>query len=296
VPALAAGVAGLFGFPRAGAAAAAAAAAFFWIPMAWVLYDALGGAGAAGVGIEVAAGAVFAGAPFAALDRVLRRRILAALAAVAAVGLLAARLVSPSSADAPQAVNLSFRADGDAGTARWLVRPESGRLPRELRALGLAAAPVVVAPWSGRAKGFAASADGSPALPPPKLDVLEDRREGERRTIRARVRSPRGASEVFFAVAPQTALERFAIEGRVLPPPRPADLAARGGWRYFVCATVPPSGIEVELVANGGIELHYGDVSSGLPPEGARLLRARPPDAAPVGSGDATVVARRAPF
>ncbi|WP_162909778.1 M28 family peptidase [Aggregatilinea lenta] len=92
--------------------------------------------------------------------------------------------------------------------------------------------------------------------PPPQLDVVADRREGDMRTLSLRVTSPRHGRVVYLA--PDQEVVSASVEGkpiRVFP-----------GWR-FVFVGLPPEGVELELVVRGSdpTRLIVFDQTDGIP-------------------------------
>lgn len=86
---------------------------------------------------------------------------------------------------------------------------------------------------------------------------------------------------------------------RLVPEPHAKVALIRDGdWRKVEAWSMPPQGVEVELVVRSQepLELLVLDESPGLPPSGRPLLDARPASAAPIGGGDQTILFRRLRF
>ncbi|MFL5309000.1 MAG: M20/M25/M40 family metallo-hydrolase [Myxococcales bacterium] len=273
-----------------------AVAAVLWCPVAWLLYDALG------IPILPASSALLAfvlgtAAPvWLEAGPRLRGATAFVAAALAVTGSVAAATAPPFSADNPRKLNLWYSMDADANEARWLASATSGPLPRELAAAAsFARAPAVPLPWAPRVQAYSAPAPAFP-LARPEL-VVEDRRsDGGARSIRARLRSPRGASLAGIAL-PAERLTAVRMNGVSVPATPSKNLvgAAYGdsrSWRGYVCTTTGSEGVRIELELSGGepVDAYLWDGSSGLPEQGAALLSARAEWAVPFQTGDRTLV------
>jgi hypothetical protein len=299
VPAACAALSGLVA-PRARAAESAAAiapacfAAFFWLPTAWVLYDAIGSGGAAIIGAAVGVWAAAIAPLFAFLPAARRRAILGCLAGAATIALAGAALASPFSSEVPERMSILWHQDADTGRARWLLFPESNRISESTReAAGCSKKPISPYPWSGSSLAFAVEASTG-RLRPPEFPVREDSSEASGRRLRAILRSARGAPVVFLALPP-SASARVTIGGAPIPPISARWLKWHGGWTVLSCLTAPPEGVEVEIVASGDapLTLYVGDRTRGLPAGGERLVRARGATGVPSQDGDGTLITRR---
>ncbi len=146
VPCALAGAAGLLALrslrPAAAAFAAAlpaAAAAFFWLPMAWLLYGALGARSPA-IGAAVGMWAGAAAPAFLFLSATQRRRLLLAIGASGLLAIVAGFFVSPHDAAVPERMQIVREQEPGAGTAQWMIFPESDRLPSRFAEAGFRAA------------------------------------------------------------------------------------------------------------------------------------------------------------
>jgi hypothetical protein len=223
---------------------------------------------------------------------------LAALAMAAGLALAAAK--APAfSAERPEHMNVTFlQLDGES-EARWVVSPQSRSLPASVRqAASFGASAVPAFPWSTSATAFAAAAPRIDA-PSPEMQVLE-RGQGEaERRVRLLVTSPRGA-RIVMLLLPRERVASVAIGGRTIPGRAPQDEARRGeqtrvGFRSYACLTVPPQGVEVDVVLAGAgpLDGYLVDYSFGLPAGGDALVRARPTEATAIRFGDVTILGRR---
>jgi hypothetical protein len=300
VPCAVAGAAGLAGLasrsPAAGAltvALPAATAAFFWLPIAWLLYGALGARSVA-IGAAVGTWAAAAAPAFALLPALARRRLLAALSAAGLVAIAAALLCAPHDASVPQRMEIVREEDAGA-SARWLVFPESGQLPPLLSSAGFVASDSAE-PWAGRYRGFAAAAERRD-LAPPRLVLRESTRTDTGRRIRATLISDRSAPVVFLALPPSARLATPTIAGQPVQV-NPRVAALRRGWTLLTCLTTPPEGVDFAFTLRDGpaIEVCAGDRSYGLPSGSERVLSLRGDAAVTSQSGDVSDVLVRVRF
>ncbi|HEX8375180.1 MAG TPA: M20/M25/M40 family metallo-hydrolase, partial [Geminicoccaceae bacterium] len=221
------------------------------------------------------------------LARLGRGRVTAAMAALAAAAWLPAAAAPAYSVERKQRLSLEYVWDEASGKARWMAYHDRGPLPAPLKAAGAVERKVKV-PWSSY-KRWAVDARG-PAVPPPALEGLTARAEGGNRLISFRLR-PRG-SDVVRLVGPEGA--RF--------------LAVRAGGAFRRFGTDDPGegpvlrchgrsceGLEVTLLVAGAAPLEATIVGtrSGLPPEGAALVRGRPRTAQPQYVPDTAVAVGR---
>lgn len=224
----------------------------------------------------------------------LRWRLVLLPAAAAAASAAWAAALPASSPERPAHLVIFFHQDADRGTARWLAYSETGRLPAALRAVA-GFSPRATPPfgWAGLRPAF--SAEARPIDEPgPELTVLERSADGARRRLRARLLSPRGAPDAYLLFPPGARVVSVAMAGRPVPVPPARVLGWYGGWRMARCLTLPPAGVEVELVLEGmePVEVQLVDQRPGLPPGGERLAAARPAWAATFQEGDTTYVTR----
>jgi hypothetical protein len=215
-----------------------------------------------------------------ALARMGRGRVTAAVAAAAAMAWVPAALAPAYSLERKQRLSLEYVWDEAQGKARWMAYHDRGPLPTGLGKLERG----VEVPWSSYRR-WAAEARG-PAVAPPALEGLAGRVDRGNRLISFRLRS-RG-SDVIRLVGPKGA--RF--------------LAVRAGGAFrrlgkgdadeapvLRCHGRSCDGLPVTLLVAGTAPLEATIVGSrsGLPPEGAALVRGRPATAQPQYVPDTTV-------
>jgi Peptidase family M28 len=215
-----------------------------------------------------------------ALARLGRGRVTAVMAVVAAAAWLPAAFAPAYSVERKQRLSLEYVWDEAQRKARWMAYHDHGPLPA---ALGEMEREVEV-PWSSYRR-WAAEARG-PAVPPPALEGLAVRDVLGNRLVTFRLRT-RGSDVVrlvgpkgtrFLAVRAGGSFRRF---GKVDPDEGPV-------WR---CHGRSCDGLEVRLLVAGTAPLDATIVGtrSGLPPEGAALVRGRPDTAQPQYVPDTTV-------
>ena len=131
-------------------------------------------------------------------------------------------------------------------------------------------------------------------LPPPVLRVVSDTTTGDRRTVRLRLRSPRGAQVVSLLVHSVVGGLTASVDGLPL---RGSDTTILDGttvrW-WFDYYAPPPAGVVVTLRFAAGPEvlLRAVDFSYGIPPQLAAKYAERPPGMLPGRIGDGTLVER----
>lgn len=306
VPALVAGAAALpwaFGSGRSAVGREiaillpASVAGVLVFPLAWRLYDAIGAPILPLVALAIGL-ITSASGPLLAQARAGRRAFLPALAGIVALACALSSLLVPHfTPESPERVNILFHQDGDGGGARWLVHAGSGSLPPAMQEIApFGAEPVQPFPWSRPASTFAAPA-APVSVAAPELLVLDTKKEGTRRRVRAVVRSPRGAPEMTLRL-PDDGIEEVWVGRHKVPELSGKARRHPSPWRAYTCATLPREGVEVEIVfsSSSPVEAFLLDSSPGLPSGGGVLQRARPAEAAPSGEGDVSIVSRRVLF
>lgn len=222
-----------------------------------------------------------------------------ALAAIALVGALCAR---PFDGAAPAWLNLVHEHDARAGLARWIAAPIGAPMPVPLR--HAAAFEEREDAFEGRIyarprAGFVAPAQPSTQAPP-RLDVLGESRDASRRTVRARLWSPRGALRLALGTSAGTRLRaisraRSSEAGTFVADPheRITEGFASTGIVRFSGLDAPGLVLEFEIEGAAAADVEVVDASAGMPPEFEALSRARPDHYVPRGEGDVSVILER---
>ena len=272
--------------------ATAVAGGLVLFPPAWLLYPALGHA----AGPVVAAVVAMVTLPLAPLAAAATSRIrtlsVALPASLGAVAVAVTVLLPMADREAPERLVVYFHQD--EGRARILASSDLGRLPPEVRAAApFSESAEVRLGWGTLRPSFEAPAAPLPVAGP-EVEVLEVARDGDVVRWRARLRSPRGASEIQLAIPPSANVRSFAFDGLTVPAPVPKLARWYGGW-WVYRLPAHPGGIEVELLAAtpGPLEIVVADQSSGLPPAAAAVAAARPPWVVTQQEGDVTLFTRR---
>lgn len=210
-------------------------------------------------------------------------------AASVAVALLAGGLAASAASGHAKTDSAFYALDADTGEALW-ASPD--RAPDEWTAQFF--------PAGGRrslgeffplSEGdtFLTGAAGRAPLPAPEVSVVEDSNDGTQRTLRLRLRSPRGAPLVSVYAKAEGGLTAVSLGGSEVP----ATLTRGGFWaaRYYA---PPEEGAELtlRLKGPGRVSLRVNDISYGLPE--SLPVRPRPANIRPAATdiNGATVVTK----
>jgi hypothetical protein len=227
--------------------------------------------------------------PFLALSKGqarLRTGFVLLAAAVMVAGTIAALLVPPYSADAPQVVNLYHVEDRDAGTASWTALAAGSGLPAGLRQL-YDADPQAVFPWT-QWRSPVAQANVT-STPDPGLEVLSDEHSGGGRTVQVRLRAARGEDELDLLM-PITTTESITMGGQTFAA-NPKD--SRNGFYSLWCYACDGQEVTLRFKSADPVEVLVAEYTSGLPAGAERFVQARPAWALAAYDGDLTVVVKR---
>jgi hypothetical protein len=128
-------------------------------------------------------------------------------------------------------------------------------------------------------------------LATPGIEKLQDTINGDVRTLRLRITSPRHARTVEVEV--ENPVLSGWVNGRKLGQPEESRWNKNGKWE-FGYANFPLEGVELKLEtkAGGQVKLTVVDRSSGLPTIPGVSFAPRPADSMPQHSGDQTMVRR----
>lgn len=207
---------------------------------------------------------------------------LAALA-IALIAWSVASIVPRYSRELPRHANLLHVEHAGRGEAWWLA---TGNPPEELLA-ALAAEPAEVPdfPWPGRTNRLDVAAAEPAGSPPPELEVLERIERDFGRTLRLRLRSLRGADVAELRVPMEARLRAARIQGLEAP-------VRAGATQRLQVRGLPAAGvvIDLDLETQEPATIAVADRLRELPPSGARLRQARPPNAVPAHDGDVSIV------
>jgi hypothetical protein len=294
VPALVAGVLGLLLPPERPATSLVPGlvAALLWIPILSPLYDGLGSPALVAIGLLVAV-LVTTLVPLIPASGALGRRWLPRAALVLMVICAGLAFASaPFSANAPQPLPFEFSQDADSGQARWLVLWGRSLPPAVRQAASFSQNRERAYPWAP--EGYRAFIAPAPRLdaPGPQVSVLEDSAAQGRRTLRLLLTSNRGAREAALIVPESAKLTSATVDGA---PVALGEARPKGSLQIVGSTTMRSDGVEIVLVLGETAPQDWRvyDLTSGLPPSGEALLRARPASAVSIQNGDTTVVERK---
>lgn len=262
---------------------ATAAGLLVWLPVALLLYSALG------LAVPLVFGAVFG--VVAALTLPLlpswgRWRVACAGLATCAVGLAAAASFAPPfSRERPQRASLGYHLDADNSQARHLADATWGGLPGKLPE-HFPAERAPTAPWLNYGSNVRSAPAAALPLAAPELVTETDEQHGGQRVIRGKLISARGAR--LFSLEPRGwDPVTVSVAGQKLSPRYDA-----GGAIYVFFGG--ESGVPIELSgpATGGAswQLRLSDHTPKMPAASQPLLRARGSSAVASQFGDSTVV------
>lgn len=251
--------------------AASVAAAVLFLPVAALLYTALGGLALPISAVLVALVTMLA-AP------VIANRKAAAITFAIAIACALISIGTPKATpERPSRLSMAYVDDASQAQPLWIAHS----VTRQTRDVApFADAPADATPWSRYPPRYAAPA---PKLALPRVEITRDGNT-------LRVRSHRKAQRmtlVFRSSAPVTGIR---VNG-VTPPPRPARFRdpAAPGW-YLVLVHGTSMDVDIATAPNAKIEAAAEDVSYGLPPSGAALTRARTAsNTVPSHEGDLTI-------
>jgi hypothetical protein len=204
----------------------------------------------------------------------------ALVAAAAVIGWIAVALAPAYSPDRKQGFGIEYAWDKAAGKGQWLVVGDGAPLPDAFTGFRKG----VEMPWSTR-KRWAAAAPDLPVVPP-SLETLATRPVATSRLLTLRLHA-NGAEQIvlraeanagLLAVRAGGSLRRFG-KGQAKDP-------------FFLrCHGRSCDGLVLDLLVAGSapVDVTAAGIRSGLPAAAAPLLRARPANAAPQYSPDATI-------
>jgi len=219
---------------------------------------------------------------------------LSACIGAALIFTIGAVLLPAYSASTPDRLNISYALDADSGKAQWLVDAESEQLPAAFRqVMPFNATPEKAFPWSAL-PSFMANA-GHVDLAAPTLRIVDMAVSGPKRTVRARLKSERGAPDASILFSPLSGIKEMQMNGHTVPKAPPRVLQWLNGWHAYDCPVMPSEGMEIQFTVEGDkpADVYVVDESYDLPAAGESLRKARPGYAVASQDGDETIVYRR---
>jgi hypothetical protein len=194
----------------------------------------------------------------------LSRRSMPVGAVLVALGSLGAALVwGRFDAQRPQTTGLFYAMNADTGNAAWITedRAASRRSPWEAQFFRTGVERRAIPEFLPGAPFQYIVGDAPPiSVNTPSLRILHDAREGDTRTIRVHIGSPRQAKRMTIFTAPTTHVLAAAVDGRRIEEPHALGLA-------LVYDGFPAAGIELLLTVRAvdPITITLVDQSYGLP-------------------------------
>lgn len=273
-----------------------AAAGIPILPIALVLYDAMGASILIASAVLISLVAMPLLIPLAATTRPTAKFFAWSFAAVSLGFLVIASFGEPYSEALPRHQNLLVHRDADRGFARVLApergTPVVGPLRSHLRETP---SPFV---WM-RASRFYSAPLPIAEVRPPELRLASSSVDANgRRTITLALRSPRGAERGVVAFHDNGRIEAVTANGWRFDDLEPVRSAAAAGWTRIAVATLASRELLVDVTLRNTepLTVFAEDRSFGLPEEAAELAQIRDNYAVPVQEGDATVATKRFVF
>lgn len=258
----------------------------------WFLYDALGGIILPGIAVLIALLAT----PLVPLAGNVSGRWRWAFPGAAVAGfacsVIAALAMPVYSTSSPERMNFDYYQDAGKGKSYWLATPNSGQLPKSLRAAAaFSDKEEAVQQLIGNA--YVAEAPNL-NLQAPSLTVENVSPSQGKLVFRVRLRSPRGAREAVLAFPADSGVESVSMNGHAIGELSEPVLRYTHGWHAYACDTLPSGGIEMQFTLPSAkpVTILLLDKSFGLPPEGIFLEKARPETSIASQDGDVTIVSR----
>ena len=214
-----------------------------------------------------------------------------ALAAAGVAVLMAVGSTVAFDTEHPRFTSVYYRVD-ETGAASWqTVDRVDGWTASSFAGTCAARSRMPYFPQMGVRSTIAAAAPPVP-LPAPLIEVLRDSTTGDRRTVRLRLRSPRGAPVVSLLVHSVVGGLTASVDGLRLQDWDTTILDGTTVRWWFDYYAPPPDGVVVTLRFAAGPEvlLRAVDFSYGIPPQLAGQYDGRPPGMLPGRIGDGTLV------
>jgi hypothetical protein len=207
-----------------------------------------------------------------------------------------AALGSGFSPERPRPDKVAYVLDANAGSAQWVsADAHLDHWTAQFFPAGARPGPVPVSRFlaGGDTPAYAAPAPAV-ALPAPLITLLEEQTRDGVRTLRIRVNSPRGASQIFLAAQAPGPIVSATLDGR------PLDLheyePAQRGTLDLAYAWDMGQGLDLTLAVRSAGEIAFMvvDMSDGLPELPGVAVPPRPADTMPSPGGmwDPTVIVR----
>ncbi len=189
----------------------------------------------------------------------------------------------------PQPINIAHIEDHDQGVAHWMISSPNPVPKSLLTTVDLRQPQSPVLPWYNSTSEPVASAPAS-GSPAPEMTLLEAQEVDNGRQLRIHVKSPRGANNLRLMIPVSAGLHSVVVNDQEMKVPTSDE-----DWQRISVTGVPGQGFDMKLVlaSMDPVESLLLDWNSKLPAEAALMIEARAPLAAPVHSGDQSMVFTR---
>jgi hypothetical protein len=204
--------------------------------------------------------------PHLSLVAASRRWLIPGLAAILAVAfVVAGSLTARVSRTTPRQDDIFYGLNADTGRALWMSADGSADewTAQFFKADATRGALTEYLPQTPRT--FLQSPAPAASLPPPAVELLEDKIENNKRLTRLHLSSPRGAVSLSLFLDPGVEVARAEVNGVPLPTAK-ADAKAGYGWSFQYHA-LPAEGVvlTLEVTPSAPLQVRVVDRSYGLP-------------------------------
>ncbi len=211
---------------------------------------------------------------------------IAAVSAAALIAAVVAGLQPAYSTIAPQRLNINFVDDHVTNKAAWGL--ETGApIPASFRAARpFSEKPEQVTPLARQ--GMYLAPAGDTRFDAPSADAVIAP-QGKGRTITLTVHASDRANRVVVVVPKSASLTRIDFRGQTFTP---SASSLNPAGTIIACVTDDCRNMRLKLTFGTAakVDLTLGEQTYGLPPDGVKLVEARPPTTIPSQSGDTTIV------
>jgi hypothetical protein len=225
--------------------------------------------------------------------RPLHRRTWLITSSALATGAVAAAIVAglqPAySSYAPQHLNINLVDDHVAGRSLWAI-DTSAPLPKSFRAVAqFSDRPERASPVTFQSSYVAPA--GATRFPAPTA-TMTTTPDGAGRQVTLALHGSDRANRMFVVVPNGAGLTRIAIDGKSF---RPSPQQVNPSGTIFGCLTddCRSKSVTLGFDSHKPVTIWIGEQRYGLPPEGLKLVEARPNTTIPIQTGDSTIIFRQ---
>jgi len=218
-----------------------------------------------------------------------RRVVFSAMLMLALISLITGAVLSHASPAHPRGDTILYSLNADSGKAAWISFDPSldswtsQFFPAQATTRGL---------MPDHLGGFPRAVLSAPApelkLPSPVAEVLENKMEGNVRTISLKISSPRNAGMVLLRLEKGGGMSSISVDGRAV------SQTSSAGLQVIRLFGIGPEGAKLDLTLQATARASFWllDESYGLP----RPTSSRPDDVIPGDGSDVTIVCRKYTF